>query len=125
MSGRGSCECGHLTVAGSRRELRELAVDPQMVDSVPELHRPWLDDILIRCPRCAQSVRRIPEVGDCWLDAGIVPFSTLGYLEDRQQWEHWFPADFIVEAVGQLRGWFYAMLFMSIWPPAQGCPTWR
>jgi len=107
------CECGHLTVAGSRRELRELAVDPQMVDSVPELHRPWLDDILIRCPRCAQSVRRIPEVGDCWLDAGIVPFSTLGYLEDRQQWERWFPADFIVEAVGQLRGWFYAMLFMS------------
>ena len=84
-----------------------------MVDAVPELHRPWLDDILIRCPRCAQSVRRIPEVGDCWLDAGIVPFSTLGYLEDREQWERWFPADFIVEAVGQLRGWFYAMLFMS------------
>ncbi len=84
-----------------------------MVDAVPELHRPWLDDIRIRCPRCAQPVRRIPEVGDCWLDAGIVPFSTLGYLEDREQWERWFPADFIVEAVGQLRGWFYAMLFMS------------
>ena len=107
------CGCGHLTVAGSRRELRELAMDPTAVDAVPELHRPWLDDILIRCPRCAQPVRRIPEVGDCWLDAGIVPFSTLGYLEDREQWERWFPADFIVEAVGQLRGWFYAMLFMS------------
>jgi isoleucyl-tRNA synthetase len=80
---------------------------------VAELHRPWLDDILIRCPGCAQPVRRIPEVGDCWLDAGIVPFSTLGYLEDREQWARWFPADFIVEAVGQLRGWFYAMLFMS------------
>ncbi|HEX6774327.1 MAG TPA: class I tRNA ligase family protein, partial [Methylomirabilota bacterium] len=107
------CGCGRLTVVGSRAELRELAVDPAMVDAVAELHRPWLDDILIRCPGCAQPVRRIPEVGDCWLDAGIVPFSTLGYLEDREQWARWFPADFIVEAVGQLRGWFYAMLFMS------------
>jgi isoleucyl-tRNA synthetase len=107
------CGCGRLTVIGSRPELRRLAMDPGAVDAVPELHRPWLDDILIRCPDCAQPVRRIPEVGDCWLDAGIVPFSTLGYLEDRPHWERWFPADFIVEAVGQLRGWFYAMLFMS------------
>jgi len=107
------CGCGRLTVVGSRQELRELAMDPTAVDAVPELHRPWLDGILIRCPECAQPVRRIPEVGDCWLDAGIVPFSTLGYLEDRRQWERWFPADFIVEAVGQLRGWFYALLFMS------------
>ncbi len=107
------CGCGRLTVVGSRRELRELATDPVAVDAVPELHRPWLDGIFIRCPHCAQPVRRIPEVGDCWLDAGIVPFSTLGYLEDREHWERWFPADFIVEAVGQLRGWFYAMLFMS------------
>jgi isoleucyl-tRNA synthetase len=107
------CGCGRLTVVGSRRELRELALDPEAVDAVPELHRPWLDGIVIRCPACAQPVRRIPEVGDCWLDAGIVPFSTLGYLEDRQRWERWFPADFIVEAVGQLRGWFYALLFMS------------
>ncbi len=83
------------------------------MDAVPELHRPWLDGIVIRCPACAQPVPRIPEVGDCWLDAGIVPFSTLGYLEDRERWERWFPADFIVEAVGQLRGWFYALLFMS------------
>ncbi|HEY7436896.1 MAG TPA: isoleucine--tRNA ligase, partial [Methylomirabilota bacterium] len=107
------CGCGRLTVVGSRRELRELAVDPEAVDVVPELHRPWVDDILIRCPDCARPVRRIPEVGDCWLDAGIVPFSTLRYLEDRAHWERWFPADFIVEGVGQLRGWFYAMLFMS------------
>jgi isoleucyl-tRNA synthetase len=107
------CACGRLTVVGSRRELRELAVDPASVDAVPELHRPWLDDVLVRCPGCGRPVRRIPEVGDCWLDAGIVPFSTLGYLEDREEWERWFPADFIVEAVGQLRGWFYAMLFMS------------
>jgi len=107
------CSCGRLTVVGSREELRELAMDPGAMDAVPELHRPWLDGILIRCPDCAQPVRRIPEVGDCWLDAGIVPFSTLAYLEDRRQWERWFPADFIVEAVGQLRGWFYSLLFMS------------
>ena len=58
-------------------------------------------------------MRRILEVGDCWLDAGIVPFSTLGYREDGTRWEQWFPADFVVEGVGQLRGWFYALLFMS------------
>ena len=107
------CGCGRLTVVGSRGELRELALDPGAVDAVPELHRPWLDGILIRCPDCAQPLRRIPEVGDCWLDAGIVPFSTLGYIDDRPHWERWFPADFIVEAVGQLRGWFYALLFVS------------
>jgi isoleucyl-tRNA synthetase len=107
------CACGRLTVVGSRRELRAHAVDGGAVDALPELHRPWLDGILIRCPGCAQPIRRIPEVGDCWLDAGIVPFSTLGYLEDRARWARWFPADFVVEAVGQLRGWFYALLFMS------------
>jgi isoleucyl-tRNA synthetase len=107
------CSCGRLTVVGSRAELRALAMDPGAVDAMPELHRPWVDGIAIRCPGCARPVCRIPEVGDCWLDAGIVPFSTLGYLEDRGQWARWFPADFIVEAVGQLRGWFYALLFMS------------
>ena len=107
------CACGRLTVVGSRAELRALAVEPDVVDGLPELHRPWLDDVLVRCPGCAQPVRRVAEVGDCWLDAGIVPFSTLGYREDREAWARWFPADFIVEAVGQLRGWFYACLFMS------------
>jgi isoleucyl-tRNA synthetase len=107
------CGCGRLTVIRSRAELRELAVDPGVMDAVPELHRPWLDDVLIRCPGCAAPVRRVAEVGDCWLDAGIVPFSTLRYHDDRQEWARWFPADFIVEAVGQLRGWFYALLFMS------------
>jgi len=108
-----SCGCGRLTVVGSRAELRDLTADPPVLDAVPELHRPWLDDVLVRCPGCAQPVRRVPEVGDCWLDAGIVPFSTLHYREDREEWARWFPADFIVEAVGQLRGWFYALLFMS------------
>ncbi|HYB69792.1 MAG TPA: class I tRNA ligase family protein, partial [Candidatus Bathyarchaeia archaeon] len=73
----------------------------------------WIDRVAVRCPRCAANVSRVPEVGDCWLDAGIVPFSTLGYLEDRAAWARWFPADFEVEMAAQVRGWFYAQLFMS------------
>jgi isoleucyl-tRNA synthetase len=107
------CACGQVTVVGSRRELRALAFDPSAVDEVPELHRPWIDAVVVGCPGCGRPVHRVAEVGDCWLDAGIVPFSTLAYLEDRERWQRWFPADFIVESVGQLRGWFYALLFMS------------
>jgi isoleucyl-tRNA synthetase len=106
--------CGHVTVVASRPELRERAVDPAAVDALPELHRPWIDDVAVRCSHCGHATRRVPEVGDCWLDAGIVPFSTLGYLEDRDRWAQWFPADFVVEAFPQIRGWFYAMLFMSV-----------
>jgi isoleucyl-tRNA synthetase len=106
--------CGHLTVVGSLEELRALAVRPEVVDGLPELHRPWIDAVSIRCPRCAAPMARVPEVGDCWLDAGVVPFSTLGYLEDREAWARWFPADFVVEMTAQIRGWFYAMLFMSV-----------
>ncbi len=106
--------CGHLTVAGSLAELRALAVEPEAVDRLPELHRPWIDGVAIRCPQCSAVVSRVPEVGDCWLDAGIVPFSTLGYLEDRSAWARWFPADFVVEMAAQVRGWFYAQLFMSV-----------
>ena len=105
--------CGRRTVVGSVAALRTLAVDPPAVDALPELHRPWIDAVVIRCPGCGGDVRRVPEVGDCWLDAGIVPFSTLGYLEDREEWARWFPADLVVEGAPQIRGWFYAMLFMS------------
>ena len=106
--------CDHLTVVGSLEELRALAVTPDAVGRLPELHRPWIDAVAIRCPRCAATAPRIPEVGDCWLDAGIVPFSTLGYLEDRSSWARWFPADFVVEMAAQVRCWFYAQLVMSV-----------
>ena len=106
--------CERLTVVGSVAELRALAVDPRAVDALPELHRPWVDAVVVRCPGCGGEVRRVAEVGDCWLDGGIVPFSTLGYLEDRENWARWFPADFVVEMAAQIRGWFYAMLFMSV-----------
>jgi isoleucyl-tRNA synthetase len=106
------CECGTLTVIGSRDELRERAIEG--LDGLRELHRPWIDNVIIACPGCHKPVRRIAEVGDAWLDAGIVPYSTLDYLTNRAQWERWFPADFITEMREQIRLWFYSMLFMSV-----------
>jgi isoleucyl-tRNA synthetase len=103
--------CGKLTVIGSLEELRQRATGG--LEQLQELHRPWIDAVNIRCD-CGQEVQRIPEVGDAWLDAGIVPFSTLHYLDDRAYWEKWFPADFITEMREQVRLWFYSMLFMSV-----------
>jgi isoleucyl-tRNA synthetase len=106
--------CDMVTVARSRAHLRELAVNPGVVDNLPELHRPWMDEVKIKCPGCGDTVSRIPEVGDAWLDAGIVAFSTLGYLENREHWRKWFPADWVSEMREQIRLWFYSMLFMSV-----------
>jgi isoleucyl-tRNA synthetase len=108
------CQCGQRTVVGSLEELTKLATDSNKVKQLPELHRPWIDEIKIKCPNCGKSVSRISEVGDCWLDAGIVPYSTLNYLGDKDYWQKWFPADFITEMREQVRLWFYAMLFMSV-----------
>ncbi|MDE2701813.1 MAG: isoleucine--tRNA ligase [Chloroflexota bacterium] len=110
--------CQETTVIGSVAELRERAVDPEKVDSLPELHRPWIDEVEISC-HCGQAAARVPEVGDCWLDAGIVPFSTLDYLGNDQEdpdsnWNRWYPANFITEMREQIRLWFYSMLFMSV-----------
>ncbi len=107
------CDCGHVTVIGSKAELREKAVDPDQVDALPELHRPWVDEVKIKCPHCGKEVSRVPEIGDVWLDAGIVPFSTLGYFTDREAWEKNFPAEWVTEMHEQVRLWFYSMLFMS------------
>ena len=128
------CTCGHLTVIGSKAELVERATGP--VDGLEELRRPWIDDVRIRCEACGEEVERIAEVGDVWLDAGIVPFSTLGFespeyvpegyatgaargltradLPDHAHWEEWFPADWVSEMREQIRLWFYSQLFMSV-----------
>ena len=128
------CECGELNVVGSRAELEERATGG--LDQLQELHRPWIDEVPISCAACGKEVRRIPEVGDAWLDAGIVPFSTLGWqspewvehgyatgaseglsgadLPDHAYWERWFPASWISESREQIRLWFYSMLFMSV-----------
>ncbi|MCL2427503.1 MAG: isoleucine--tRNA ligase [Oscillospiraceae bacterium] len=105
-------KCEHLTVIGSREELRKLGGDK--VDALPELHRPWIDCIAIECPKCGASVNRIPDVGDVWLDAGITPFSTLGYFSNHDEWEKWFPVEWVVEMKEQIRLWFYSLLFMSV-----------
>jgi len=108
------CECGKLTVVGSKEELKSLAINPEKVDKLPSLHRPWIDEITIKCPHCQKEAKRVPDVGDCWLDAGVVPFSTLKYLEDKNYWQKWFPADLVLEMTEQVRLWFYSMLFFSV-----------
>lgn len=109
------CEhCGHLTVVGSKEELKRLSTDPAKVDALPEMHRPWIDEIKIKCPECGHEVSRISEIGDVWLDAGIVPFSTLGYFDDKEAWRKNYPAEWITEMREQVRLWFYSMLFMSV-----------
>src|SRR5262245_11393146 len=128
------CTCGHLNVVGSKRELRERAVEG--FDQLQELRRPWIDRVPITCESCGERVDRVVEVGDVWLDAGIVPLSTLGWmnqewvqggygtgaakgltnapLPDHAYWEKWFPADWVSEMREQIRLWFYSQLFMSV-----------
>lgn len=121
------CSCGELTIIGSKEEFEEKAVNPELIDKLPSLHRPWIDNIEIKCPKCGQSVKRIPDVGDVWLDAGVVPFSTLKYLDDKSYWQKWFPADLVLEMIEQVRLWFYSMLFFSVTlegvPPYQSVVT--
>lgn len=108
------CSCGQLTVVGDLEELKSLATDPNKVDQLPSLHRPWIDEITITCPKCHQPVSRIADVGDCWLDAGVVPFSTLKYLDNKSYWQEWFPAEFVCEMTEQVRLWYYSMLFFGV-----------
>ncbi len=107
-------DCGEVTVIGSKGELKEKAVNPEAVDALPELHRPFIDEIAISCPKCSTEVRRVSEIGDVWLDAGIVPFSTTGYFTDKEEWKKNFPAEWVTEMREQVRLWFYSMLFMSV-----------
>jgi isoleucyl-tRNA synthetase len=109
-----NCGCGELTVIGSLDELREKAVNPKLAEGLKSIHRPWIDEIEIKCPKCGKNVKRIPDVGDVWLDAGVVPFSTLKYLTDKNYWSKWFPADLVLEMTEQVRLWFYSMLFFGI-----------
>ncbi len=107
-----TCANEHFFVVGSEAELRKLAKSG--LDELTELHRPWIDKVVVGCPRCGADAVRVKEVGDCWLDAGVVPFSTLGWQTDRAYWEKWFPADYVVEMVEQVRLWFYSLLFFAV-----------
>ena len=106
--------CGSFEVIGGEDELRKRAVEGWDVFEGHTPHRPYIDAVKIRCAGCGGLASRILDVGNPWLDAGIVPYSTMGYRHDRATWEQWFPADFITEAFpGQYRNWFYSMLVMS------------
>lgn len=110
------CEsCGHFDIIGSREELRQRAVEGWEEFDGNSPHRPWVDAVKIRCSTCGELVSRIKDVGNPWLDAGAVPFSTMYYVEDRAEWRKWYPADFITESFpGQFRNWFYSMLAQAI-----------
>ena len=106
-------KCGHVTVIGSKEELIARS-EHGNIDGVPHLHKPYIDNIKIHCENCGELVERIPEVGDCWLDAGITPFSTKKYFEDKEYFENNFPSDLVIEMKEQIRLWFYSLLFMSV-----------
>jgi len=106
--------CGHFDVIGSREELKEHAVSGWNSFEGHSPHRPFVDKIEIECGECGKRMKRIPDVGNPWLDAGIVAMSTMRYNSDRRYWEKWFPADLISESFpGQFRNWFYSLLAMS------------
>jgi isoleucyl-tRNA synthetase len=109
-----TCECGWFDVIGSKEELEERAIEGWDKFKGHAPHRPYIDEGKIKCEKCGKTASRIPDVGNPWLDAGIVGFSTLQYRQDREYWEKWFPAHFITESFpGQFRNWFYAMLAES------------
>ena len=107
-------ECGHFDVIGSAEELKERAVEGWDEFEGHTPHRPWIDAVKIACTDCGSTVSRIPDVGNPWLDAGSVSFSTMQYRTDRDYWQQWFPADLISESFpGQFRNWFYSLIAMS------------
>ena len=105
------CECGHRHSIGSIEELKSMS------DNCPndiELHRPYIDAVTIKCPKCGKQMHRVSEVIDCWFDSGSMPFAQHHYpFENKELFESQFPADFISEAVDQTRGWFYSLLAIS------------
>lgn len=103
------CEkCGNITVIGSKDELIKLSYPK--VKSIPDLHKPWVDKITIKCNKCGSLMRRVPDVIDVWLDSGISFFASLGYPKNKQEFEKWMPVDFIVEGHDQYSGWFFSLL---------------
>lgn len=108
------CSCGHMEMIGSREELAEKAietVDPKTID----LHRPYVDDIHIKCPDCGKEMTRATEVIDCWFDSGAMPFAQYHYpFENKELWESQYPADFIAEGIDQTRGWFYSLIVLGV-----------
>lgn len=105
-------DCGHKTSVGSRKELVERAIED--IDESIELHRPYVDDVHLKCEQCGGTMTRVQDVVDCWFDSGSMPFAQLHYpFENQEEFEQNFPADFICEGIDQTRGWFYSLLAVS------------
>jgi len=106
------CECGHLESIGSRKELVEKSIEK--IDESIDLHRPYVDNVHIKCEKCGKEMERVKEVIDCWFDSGSMPFAQYHYpFENKELFESQFPADFISEGIDQTRGWFYSLLAIS------------
>ena len=106
------CECGHMEMIGSRKELVEKSIEE--IDETVELHRPFVDDIHIKCEKCGKTMNRVTDVIDCWFDSGAMPFAQYHYpFENQDIFENQFPADYICEGIDQTRGWFYTLIVIS------------
>ncbi|MCL1802712.1 MAG: isoleucine--tRNA ligase [Eubacteriaceae bacterium] len=106
------CECSHIETVGSRSELKEKAVED--IDGDIELHRPYIDEIHLKCPKCGSSMSRVADVIDCWFDSGSMPYAQYHYpFENKELFEQQFPADFICEGIDQTRGWFYSLIVIG------------
>ena len=107
------CSCGHDEMIGSRKELAEKAIEN--IDESIELHRPYVDDVHIKCPECGGVMTRVKDVIDCWFDSGSMSFAQYHYpFENKELWKTQFPADFIAEGIDQTRGWFYSLMVISV-----------
>ncbi len=116
------CECGHDEMIGSRHELCEKAIEK--IDENIELHRPYVDDVHIKCPKCGKTMSRVKDVIDCWFDSGAMPFAQYHYpFENKELWKEQFPADFISEGIDQTRGWFYSLIVISTF--LEGCAPYK
>ena len=107
-----TCSCGHVEMIGSIEELKSRAIEKVSDDL--DLHKPYIDEIHLKCPKCGKEMSRIPDVLDCWFDSGSMPFAQYHYpFENQELWKEQFPADFICEGIDQTRGWFYTLLVIS------------
>jgi isoleucyl-tRNA synthetase len=107
------CSCGHVESVGSRKELAEKAIE-EVDENTIELHRPYVDDIHIKCPECGETMTRVKDVIDCWFDSGAMPYAQHHYpFENKEKFDELFPADYICEGIDQTRGWFYSLIAIS------------
>ncbi len=116
------CECGNTEMIGSMAELKEKAIEP--IGDDLDLHKPYIDNVHLKCTKCGKEMTRIPDVLDCWFDSGSMPFAQYHYpFENKELWESQFPADFICEGIDQTRGWFYTLMVISTF--LKGCSPFK